>query len=111
MLELLKKWQFIADFEEQFRRYELRGGSDLSQRFLVAVDETLELLRTHPEIGRLRGFRKAELRGWHSFLVTRPFNRYLIFYRFDESSLEALRLVHGARDLPRRLLEDPRNGE
>ena len=110
-LELLKKEQFIVDFEEQFRWYEQRGGSDLSERFLMAVDETLELLRSHPVLGRLRRFRQPELRQWRSSPVIRPFERYLIFYRFDEMSLEALRLMHGARDLPRRLLENTRADE
>jgi plasmid stabilization system protein ParE len=29
----------------------------------------------------------------------------LIFYRFDEETLMAERVIHGARDLPRRLLQ------
>ena len=107
-LELRKAGQFIADFEEQFRWYELQGGFDLSERFLVAVNETLELLCEHPGLGRECRFPQPELRGVHSFLVVRPFNRYLIFYRFDEIGLEGLRLMHGARDLPTQLLENSR---
>jgi hypothetical protein len=31
----------------------------------------------------------------------------LIFYRFDDQRLFAERIIHGSRDLPRRLLESP----
>jgi len=104
-LELRKAGQFIADFEEQVHWYEQKGGAELSERFFSAVKQTLEVLSEHPGLGRKRRFPQRELRGVHSFAIARPFNRYLVFYRFDETSLEALRLMHGARDLPRRLLE------
>jgi len=34
-------------------------------------------------------------------------SRHLIFYRFDRSTLYAERVIHGMRDLPRRLLQPP----
>jgi len=43
----------------------------------------------------------------NSFRVQRPFQRILIFYRFDAEHLRAERLIHGARDLPRRLRQSP----
>jgi toxin ParE1/3/4 len=43
----------------------------------------------------------------HSFRVEPPFNVHLIFYRVVDDALFAERLMHGARDLPRRLLEPP----
>jgi hypothetical protein len=47
------------------------------------------------------------VRGIRSFRVSHPFDRHLIFYRFDGSTLYAERVVHGMRDLPRRLVEPP----
>ncbi len=107
--ELRKAGQFIADFEEQARWYGQQAGTEVSERFFIAVKQTLDMLSEHPGLGRRCRFPQRELRGVHSFLVIRPFNRYLIFYRFDEMGLEALRLIHGARDLPRQLLERPKD--
>src|SRR3989442_11326876 len=45
-----------------------------------------------------------------SFAVEQPFQRFLIFYREDGAILQAVRLMDGARDLPRRLMEPPGSG-
>ena len=36
-----------------------------------------------------------------------PFDRHLIYYRISGEELVAFRVVSGARDLPRRLLDPP----
>ncbi len=48
---------------------------------------------------------RAALRELRSFRVNPPFGRFLLFYRVTNDTLEAWRLMHGARDLPRRLVE------
>src|ERR1035441_4056744 len=121
---------FLGDFETQFRWYEEEAGREIAWRYLLAVDQTLARLAAHSDLGRLRHFSHPELQGLRSFLVTRPFHRHLIFYRHDESyinvepvtrpfhrhlifyrhgeaNLYAVRVMHGARDLPRRLREPP----
>jgi hypothetical protein len=47
------------------------------------------------------------LKGLRSIPVARPFQQILIFYRSTETMLQAVRLMDGARDLPRRLAEPP----
>ena len=47
------------------------------------------------------------LQGLRSFRVEPPFKKLLIFYRIEGDWIEAWRLMHGARDLPRRLAELP----
>jgi hypothetical protein len=39
--------------------------------------------------------------------VVRPFQRMLVFYRVSGDVLNAVRLMHGARDLRHRLAEPP----
>jgi hypothetical protein len=34
-----------------------------------------------------------------------PFENLLIFYRANDDALDVIRLMHGARHLPRRLIE------
>jgi len=46
-----------------------------------------------------------QLRGLRSFPVGSPFENVLIFYRATDEALDAVRLMHGARNLPRRLQE------
>jgi toxin ParE1/3/4 len=38
--------------------------------------------------------------------VKRPFDCHLLFY-MESDTLRVERIMHGARDLPQRLLEDP----
>jgi plasmid stabilization system protein ParE len=106
-LHLRRADEFTADFEGRIRWFRDQGGADIAIRFLYAVDTTLDSLAQQPGIGRKRRFIHPKLQGLRSFLITRPFNKYLVFYRFDSTYLYAFRLMHGARDLPRRLLQEP----
>lgn len=102
---ITKSERFLADFALQYRWYFQKAGEELARRYLLAVDTTLEKLAQLPDLGRIRRFPQPELRGIRSLSVEPPFNVHLIFYRFDESHLNAWRIMHGARDLPNRLAE------
>jgi toxin ParE1/3/4 len=71
-------------------------------RFLKAIDETVDGLALQPLKGRLRKFRGRDLKNIRSWRVN-DFENYLIFYRFDGSQLEVLRIKHGAMDFPQAL--------
>jgi hypothetical protein len=60
-----------------------------------------------PTLGHITSFDPPELHGLRCMQVDRPFERHLIFYRYDELSLYAERAVPGARDLSRRLTQEP----
>ncbi|MCO5051669.1 MAG: type II toxin-antitoxin system RelE/ParE family toxin [Verrucomicrobiae bacterium] len=98
---------FHADVTSQFSWYVDEAGEELAWRFFNAVDQTLLKLSRQPDLGRRRRFRNPILQGLWSFPIVAPFQRFLIFYRVTEIHLEAWRLIHGARDLPRRLVESP----
>ena len=98
---------FWADLEKQVDWYRDHAYSEVAKRFVDAVQVSLVTLTQTPSLGRLRFADWPELAGVRSFRVQRPFHRFLIFYRFDSESLLAERLIHGARDLPRRLRESP----
>ena len=91
----------------QFRWYLEEADEGIARRFKAAVDATLDQLAVHPELGRRRRFRNPLLQGLRSLRLKTPFTKLLIFYRTDAISVEAWRLMHSARDLPRRLLETP----
>ena len=78
---------------------------DHAIRFLFAARQTMEFLTTSPRAGaeyelasgrRLKGLRKWGVRG---------FRNYLILYRVGNETIEIVRVVHGARDIPT-LLQD-----
>lgn len=95
----------IADFDRQYRWYLVEAGETIAEKYLAAVTITLKSLEKRPDLGRRRRFRNPILGGLHSIPVESPFQRLLIFYRFNETQVIAERLMHGARDLPRRLAE------
>jgi len=96
-----------TDVTNQFGWYFDEAGEALAWRFFKSVDQTLLKLASQPDLGRRRRFRNPMLQGLWSFPVASPFNKFLIFYRVANDTLEAWRLMHGARDLPRRLVESP----
>lgn len=104
-LALHRSDDFNRDFDLQYRWYLEQAGEAVAENYLQALLRTLRLLASQPELGRLRKFRHPALRGIRSFRLASPFEVHLIFYRFHSGELFAERLMHGARDLPRRLVE------
>jgi len=98
---------FTADFESLFSWYVDKAGVEVAWRFQATLDISLAKLSIRPDLGRPRHFRHPKLLGLRSFLVERPFENLLIFYRANDQVLDAVRLMHGARNLPRRLREQP----
>jgi toxin ParE1/3/4 len=106
-LSIQKSPLFHRDVTQQFEWYFNKAGEELAWRFFTTVDLTLSKLARQPDLGRVRGFRNPPLQSLRSFPVEPPFRQLLIFYRTNPRELIAERLVHGARDLPRRLAEPP----
>ena len=106
-LALGRSEYFFRDVESQYRWYVEKANAEIAIRYLLAVDLTVRDLANQPDLGRIRHFRHVELSGIRSLPVQRPFNRHLVFYRFDAQTVYLVRVMHGARNLPRRLREPP----
>jgi toxin ParE1/3/4 len=106
-LALHRSDDFNRDFDLQYRWYLEQAGEAIAERYLDAVLTALRLLADQPGLGRPRTFRHPALRGIRSLRLASPFAVHLIFYRQNSAGLFAERLMHGARDLPRRLIEPP----
>jgi toxin ParE1/3/4 len=98
---------FWGDALKQVDWYRENASPEVAEGYVNALEETLNALAKTPGLGRPRFKRWRELRGLRSWRVGRPYHRHLIFYRFDKETLMAERVLHGARDLPRRLLQSP----
>ena len=110
-LPLRRSEDFDGDFDLQYHWYLEHADSMVAGRYVDAVWATLRLLSAQPELGRLRRFRHPALKNIRSFRVVSPFGVHLIFYRHNSTELSVERLMHGARDLPRRLVERPETGD
>lgn len=97
--------RFRSDVVREFLWYEEHAGLDVAERFRSAVASTIELLGMNPEIGPYCGIKDERLASLRFFPVNSPFDKFLIFYRLESEKMIAIRLMHGARDLPRRLTE------
>jgi plasmid stabilization system protein ParE len=104
-LSLQQADYFWEDLTRQVDWYRHKASPEVAKRFVDAVEATLNVLAEQPDMGRARFEKWPELAGIRSFRVCKPFHRFLIFYRHDVSTLFAERLIHGGRDLPKRLLE------
>jgi plasmid stabilization system protein ParE len=98
---------FWADLLKQVDWYRDKAGPKVAEAYVDSVEATLLELSKMPGLGRSRFQYRPELAGVRSWRVRKPYHRHLIFYRFDEDTLMAERILHGARDLPRRLLQSP----
>ncbi len=72
---------------------------DAGLRFLDAIDHARDELAQHPEIGAERQFDSPALSGLRVWPVPR-FERWLIFYIPSDTTVQIVRVLHGARDLP-----------
>jgi toxin ParE1/3/4 len=96
-----------ADLTHQYRWYLQNANVEVAERFLKAFDLTLGVLARQPGLGKAGKFRAPELAGIRFFPVGGRFGVHLIFYRDLGDAVSIERVMHGARDLPRRLLEPP----
>jgi len=98
---------FIADVARQFEWYLINAGSEVADRYLDAVEAACRLLAEHPFLGPRGRFTDPRLRDWRFFLVSRPFQRHILFYEVAANDVVMRRAMDGGRDLPQRLLEPP----
>jgi toxin ParE1/3/4 len=96
-----------ADLTHQYQWHVENAGLEIADRFLSAFDKTVGKLALQPQLGRMRRFRARELANIRSFPVGGRFGVHLIFYRAEDTRLTIERVMHGARNLPRRLTEPP----
>ena len=106
-LALQKGEVFKQDFVRQAEWYLRHANDEIAQGYLDCLNETLRRLVFHPGLGRACRYHHPELKRLCVFRVEPPFQKHLIFYRHDVTTLHAVRIIHGARDLPRRLLQPP----
>ncbi|MGI0493047.1 type II toxin-antitoxin system RelE/ParE family toxin [Alkalinema pantanalense CENA528] len=108
MPELIKRPIVIQDLLN-IATYISYDNLDSGDRFLYAAEATFKLIAKTPGIGRFSGFRGSQIAQIRQYPV-KGFNNYLVLYELTETTIDIVRVVHGARDLEQLLLE-PENPE
>jgi toxin ParE1/3/4 len=106
MARLLKREGARRDLIQQWVWYAENASIEVADRFLVAVDNTLNLLSSRPESGTPFFVRESELQGMRRFPVSNGFKKILLFYFPLQDGVDLVRVVHGSRDLRKLLAED-----
>ena len=80
-------------------RYIAADSPRAAQAFREALEQACSVLAEMPDMGMHRNFghpRLTDIRLW----PLRQFEKYLLVYRTQGETLDIIRVVHGARDLP-----------
>ena len=102
MNPLCEESEFIFCDLQAAARFIGRDNPAAAHAFLQAAYDSFEFVAHNPGIGRKRadlGF--PDVRSWR----IDGFRRYLIFYRELPDRVQIWRVLHGARDLHRRLTD------
>lgn len=90
--DILESAKFIAD-----------DNPEAGIRFLDAVDETLQLIKTTPLIGRVKLIGKEKnIRMW----FVKGFSKHIIFYTYSRQEIRIIRVIHSARDYKKQVSDD-----
>ena len=82
-MSVQKSDKFISDVERQFEWYVVEADWDIAHGYLKAVEATCRLLSQHPLLGKPGGFLHPRLLNWRFIVVSRPFQKHLLFYESD----------------------------
>ena len=88
-----------ADLESHVDYLTDHEGLELAERFILAVYDAFDTLSANPEIGAPRQFDSPALSGLRLWPVP-GFERWLVFYIPTGTTVQIVRVLHGARDLP-----------
>ncbi len=97
----------LEDIDLQSLWYGKTAGAEVARRYASEVERTVAFLATHPNLGRPCGFSEPELAELRVYVLGRPFQRHLIYYRVAGQKLIVFRVMDGARNLPARLHDLP----
>ena len=98
---------FDADLHLRIAWYAEQGGVKVAERFVSAVESTVRRVTDNPGRGRRPYPADPDLAELHCVLIERPFDKHLLYFRFNDDTLTLERLLHGAQDRPRALREPP----
>jgi toxin ParE1/3/4 len=91
----------LREVKRRWRRLRKDASDAVADRFLLAVQESAELLQQFPGTGTLCGRRTPHRPELRRFPVTLPFGNWLIIYTVSPDGIQILRVLHGAQNWQR----------
>jgi plasmid stabilization system protein ParE len=96
-MNVIVRPQFYLDIEEEVHWLFQNAGGEIAQRWHHALWQTVEMLKAHPQAGRVRkDLKQPGIRSWR----INGFPRWLVFYSADKK-LALCRVRSGFMDLTR----------
>lgn len=96
-MRLLIKTQARNDVQNAFA-YIGADSTKNALRFLDSAQKTFNLLTKKPYMGNPYPFRDSQFSNIRRWFV-RDFNKYLIFYRVLDNTVEIIRVLHSSQDI------------
>jgi toxin ParE1/3/4 len=93
-------WRDIAEIYH----YVQERSPQSAEKVFDAIERSIKSLLDAPGVGRLWSSRDRRLEGLRVTPV-RPYRNYLIFFKAVPDGIEVFRVVHGARELGRLVVE------
>ena len=94
------------DIAKQYKWYARHANRDVAEEYYDAFLAAVTLLELQPGLGVAQDFGIKRLAGLRWLVMVRPYDNHLIFYKYDSEVLRVVRVIHGARDLPRRIMQE-----
>jgi plasmid stabilization system protein ParE len=91
-------WQASPETDEDLiaaRDYIAADNEPAARDFLDAAFEAFDLLAQFPEMGPRARFKHKGLKAMRFFVLTPPFNHWLIFYQPTAEGVEIKRVLYG----------------
>jgi toxin ParE1/3/4 len=104
MSRIVRRRAARQDLADIVYHYVSTASLDTARRFRAEAQATLQRLAAMPGMGARYEHEHPALTGLRFFPLSR-FRNYLIFYRPLADGIEVVRVLHGARDIPRLLAE------
>ena len=96
------------DVDEAVAHDEAEGGVDVALRYNDALQAAVGHIAAHPESGSPHYGQELNLPGLRSWPLERY--PYLVFYLTGAEHIDVWRILHGHRDIPASMREEPESG-
>jgi toxin ParE1/3/4 len=103
--EIVRRPLANRDLVEIFRHYAREAGLQVADRFFAEAEATFARLASMPGMGT-RYEPDEPLYADLRYIPVSRFRKYLVFYRPVLGGIEVLRVLHGAREIGRILVEE-----
>lgn len=92
----------LQDIDGHYAYLLANAGLPTAERFLQALTASYRLLAAMPRMAQRYGFRRQSLSTLRRWPVS-GFENWLILYRPRRRGIVVLRVLHGARDIPKQM--------